>query len=167
MDFDGRWPFAGALSVESSAKEEKEEKNKKPAPIVRVERSETAEYAAAPIVAAADRQAASTCLPRGGCLSSRCNPTTDTSIEATDESGTPSPVKVMIGDAGAVYYGKTAESPRAVRGRRGGVTLGINVPNCQAVPTTDIVKTTFSKPALGRLIDRRVLPSCIPLQCVL
>ena len=137
--------IAGALGVEASAKKKKKKK-KKPAPVVRVERVETAEYTAPGFFSVADNQTANVCAEQAGCLSFLVQAVDKyVSIEVTDKSGTPAPMKVAIGDEdGVVYCGKTDGPIKLSEATEVDVKVGIAAPNCQAVTTTGLVKATFS-----------------------
>ena len=137
--------IVGALGVEASAKKKK--KKKKPAPVVRVERVESAEYSAPGFVEPVENYSANVCAGPVGCLSFLAQAADRyVSIAVTDKSGTPSPVKVAIGDGDAtVYCGKTDAPIKLSAGAEVYVTVGITAPQgCQGAATAGLVKATFS-----------------------
>lgn len=135
--------LAGALSVESSAKKKKKKKAK---PVVKVTRTETAEYSA-PGYLTVGTVTGNVCAE--GTTACIVFPAQQgekyVSVEVIDDSGTPSPVSVSLGESSTVYCGKTTAPVLFTGFTEVGVHVGTEAPpTCQGVATAGQVKVTFS-----------------------
>ena len=134
--------LAGALSVESSAKKKKKKKAKP----VKVTRTETAEYSA-PGYLTVGTVTGNVCSE--GTTACMVFPAQKgekyVSVEVIDDSGTPSPVSVSLGESSTVYCGKMTAPVLFTGFTEVGVNVGIEAPpTCQGVATAGQVKVTFS-----------------------